>query len=97
MKINGIGNVSKTEILSVFTKEGVEAVRAGEITMEEAASTYKKEMVKKNSAIGNLNETFEANYEKIPDEVKEKLSPRELAMLTDEFYKCYSDGKNSAK
>lgn len=97
MKVNGIGNVSKSEILSVFTEEGKESVKAGEITLEEVASIYKKEMVKKNSTIGSLNETFEENYRRIPDGIKEKLSPEELAMLTDEFYRCYSDGKEPTK
>ena len=36
MKINGIGTVKKEEILNVLTNEGREALKNGEITLEEA-------------------------------------------------------------
>ena len=35
MKINGIGTISKDKAMEILTREGREAVKAGEITAEE--------------------------------------------------------------
>lgn len=95
MKINGIGVINKKEAMSILTKEGQEAVNAGEISMEELGAMYKLEQIKKACKIGIYVETFAVNYNRIPDNLKEKLSPQELAELVEAFYKCYGDGKNS--
>ncbi len=94
MKIAGIGVVKKEQAMSILTREGREAVNAGEISMEELGAMYKLEQVKKACSIGRYADTFLVNYSRIPDSVKEKLSPQELAELTEAFYKCYGDGKN---
>ena len=94
MKINGIGVVKKEQAMSILTREGREAVNAGEISMEELGAMYKLEQVKKACSIGRYADTFLVNYSRIPDSIKEKLSPQELAELTESFYKCYGDGKN---
>lgn len=94
MKIIGIGVVSKKEAMSILTKEGREAVKSGEITTQELGEMYKLELVKKAAKCGAFGDTFRANYSRIPESLKEKLSPEELAQLTDAFYKCYGDGKN---
>lgn len=93
MKINGVGIVSKKEVMSILTAAGKAAVKNGEITAEELASMYKLELVKKACSLGRYPETFQANYERIPDELKSKLTPDELAKLAEAFYKCYGDGK----
>lgn len=95
MKINGIGIVNKKEAMSILTKEGREAVNAGEISIEELGEMYKLEQVKKACKIGKYHDTFAANYSRIPDGLKEKLTPQELAEFTVAFYKCYGDGKNA--
>lgn len=95
MKINGIGIVNKKEAMSILTKEGREAVNAGEISIEELGEMYKLEQVKKACKIGKYHDTFAANYSRIPDSLKEKLTPQELAELVETFYKCYGDGKNA--
>ena len=95
MKINGIGIVNKKEAMSILTKEGREAVNAGEISIEELGEMYKLEQVKKACKIGKYHDTFAANYSRIPDSLKEKLTPEELAELVEAFYKCYGDGKNA--
>lgn len=41
MRIEGIGVISKNKALSILTKEGCEAVKAGEITIEELGEMYK--------------------------------------------------------
>lgn len=94
MRITGIGVISKKEAMSILTREGREAVNAGEISLEELGEMYKLEQVKKACNIGRYADTFRANYSRIPDGLKEKLTPAELAELTEAFYKCYGDGKN---
>ena len=94
MKINGIGQVSKETVLSILTKDGMDAIESGEMTIEEVAEMYKLEQVKKASKIGRCGDTFSANYRRIPETLKEKLSPAELGELVDAFYHCYGDGKN---
>lgn len=94
MKINGIGVVKKEQAMSILTREGREAVNAGEISMEELGTMYKLEQVKKVCNIGRCSDAFRVNYSRIPDRLKEKLTPEELAELVEAFYKCYGDGKN---
>lgn len=95
MQIKGIGTIKKEEAMKILTREGREAVETGEITLEELGEMYKLSLVKKSSKIGSINDTFRINYERIPQEVIDKLNPTEIAMLVDSFYDCYSDGKNA--
>ena len=95
MKIQGIGVISKEKAMSILTGEGKEAVKNGEITVEELGTMYKLEQVKKACAIGRYGDTFTANYSRIPDNLKEKLTPEELAELVEAFNKCYGDEKNA--
>lgn len=90
MKINGIGNITKKEIKKeleqILTTEGRKALKAGEFTNEELAEMYKYNMVKKICKIGDLEDTFRSCYNQIPESLQEKLTPEELAELTEEFY-----------
>lgn len=95
MKIKGIGNIKKEEIIAILTSEGRKALKEGSLTWEEAAWEYKVCQIQKLSEIGKYNDMFSINFARIPDDLKEKLSSRELAELTDAFYKAYSDGKNA--
>ena len=95
MKVKGIGNVAKKEILSVLTKEGQKAVKDGTLSMEEAAEMYKGEMVKRASKIGAYGDTYAENRKWIPEEIYDKLSPEENAFLVDAFHACYHAGKNA--
>lgn len=97
MKINGIGTVKKEDAMSILTKEGREAVKTGDITLEELGQMYKLEQVKKASTIGNHENTFRESYKWIPDELKEQLTPEQLGKLVDSFYECYGAGKNAQK
>ncbi len=94
MRINGIGTIKKSEAMAILTREGREAVKAGEITLEELGQMYKLEQVKKCSKIGSCGDTFRANYNRIPDDLKDELTPDQLGRLVDSFYQCYGDGKN---
>jgi hypothetical protein len=94
MKIAGIGTISKEKVMSVLTREGREAVKSGDITLEELGDMYKLEMVKRSSKIGNNGDTFRESYKWIPEELKEELAPEQLGKLVDSFYECYGAGKN---
>ena len=99
MKIEGIGIVNKKMMVKELgldrDKEGREALKNGEFTAEEIAGMYKLQKVREACKIGSCGDTFRANYSRIPDGLKEKLTPEELAELTEAFYKCYGDGKYS--
>ena len=95
MKISGIGNVKKEEIMAIFTTEGRKAFKEGVITWDQAAWEYKIRQTQRLSKVGNNGNTFSANFARIPDDLKETLSPKQLAELTDAFYKAYGDGKNA--
>lgn len=95
MKINGIGIVSKRVAMGILTREGREAVKNGEITLEELGEMYKLDQVKKCSTIGTCGDTFRANYSRIPENLRETLSPKDLGNLVDAFYQCYGDGKSA--
>lgn len=99
MKINGIGVINKKTAIKELgldrDKEGREALRNGEFTDEEIGGMYKLQKVKEACKIGTCGDTFRVNYSRIPDSLKEKLTPEELAELTEAFYKCYGDGKNA--
>lgn len=94
MRINGIGMVRKDEALKILTREGREAVKSGEITLEELGQMYKLEQVKKSSKIGRCGDTFRVNYDRIPEDLKDQLTPDLLGRLVDAFYECYGEGKN---
>lgn len=95
MRINGIGTIRKEDAMSILTREGKKAVKAGEITAEELGEMYKLEMVKKASKIGRNSDTFRESYKWIPEDLKEELTPEQLGKLVDSFYECYGAGKNA--
>lgn len=93
MRIEGIGVINKNKAMSILTREGREAVKTGEITIEELGEMYKLQLVKENSKIGNMEDTFRESYKWIPKDLKEQLTPEQLGKLVDSFYSCYSAGK----
>nr|DAZ01445.1 MAG TPA: hypothetical protein [Caudoviricetes sp.] len=95
MRIKGIGTIRKEDAMSILTREGREAVKAGEITTEELGEMYKLEMVKRSSKIGRNGDTFRESYKWIPNDLKEELTPEQLGKLVDSFYECYGAGKNA--
>lgn len=94
MKIKGIGTIRKEDAMSILTRDGRKAVKAGEITTEELGDMYKLEMVKRSSKIANNSDTFRESYKWIPEELKEELTPEQLGKLTDAFHECYGAGNN---
>lgn len=95
MRIKGIGTISKEKAMEILTREGKEAVKSGEIALEELGEMYKLEQIKKASKIGSFGDTFRESYKWIPDDLKEELTPEQLGKLVDQFYECYGAGKNA--
>ena len=99
MKIKGIGIVNKKEIIKELgldrDKEGREALRAGMFTDVEIGGMYKLLPVNKSCKIGSCGDTFAANFKRIPEDLKEELTPAQLGSLVDAFYQCYGDGKSN--
>ena len=95
MKVKGIGTISKDKAMEILTREGREAVKAGEITLEELGDMYKLRQIEKASKIGSMGDTFRESYKWIPDDLKEELTPEQLGKLVDSFYECYGAGKNA--
>lgn len=95
MIINGIGEVSEESVKSILTKDGIEALESGEMTLEEVGEMYKLKQIQKHSQIGSFGDTFRANLRRVPGNIYDKLTPEEIAQLVDAFYKCYGDGKNA--
>ena len=93
MTIKGIGRVSKKEAMEILTREGREAVKSGEISIDDLAKMYKMEMVKRSSKIGNMPSAFNASYDRVPEQIKD-LAPEQIAAVVDALYQAYSDGKN---
>lgn len=97
MKINGVGTVKKEVAMAILTKDGREAVKNGDITIEELGVMYKIELVKKASKIGTYPDAFNANLDRVPETIFDKLSPEEIAALVDAFFDCYRDGKRATE
>ena len=93
MRINGIGSVTQKEVSSVLTKEALDCIKSGDMTWQEAGEMYKVQQIKKMAKIGDNVETFNKCYDRIPEDLQDKLSPNDLAELVDAFYQCYGDGK----
>lgn len=79
---------------SIFTTEMVKSIKDGEMTLRDALEMDKYQRVKKMSKIGDLGDTFRVNYSRIPEELLQKLTAEETALLVDAFYKCCSEGKS---
>lgn len=97
IEIKGIGLVKKEDAMSILTREGKEAVKSGEITLEELGEMYKLEQIKKASKVGAFGRTFRGAFKWIPRELIEELTPEQLGKLTDAFYECYGAGKNDKR
>lgn len=91
MRIKGVGIVKKEVAMSILSREGKAAVKSGEISLEELGRLYKISLVKKCSAIGTCTVTFRENYGRIPNSLKDELTPDQLGKLVDCFYLCYND------
>ncbi|MCI7108015.1 MAG: hypothetical protein MR945_09060 [Agathobacter sp.] len=90
-----LADCAETEIdkmAQILTLDGREALEEGELTPKELEGMYKYELIRKASKIGSMQATFDANYKRVPDAVKE-LSPEIIASVVDALYDAYSEGK----
>ena len=86
---------SAEEILdacTILTREGITSLLDGTYSVEWALSAKKCRDVKRISKWGSMEMTFHANWDRIPAEVKSKLTAEELAELVDNIKAAYDDG-----
>lgn len=83
--------------LNIFSAEARKSVQDGDLTISDLIAMDKYQKTKRLSKIGNMQDTFSASYNRIPEGLQIKLTSTELAELVDAFYQCYSDGKNTKK
>ena len=93
MKINGIGTIKKEEAMKILTREGREAVKSGKLQLKSLDACISWKWLRNYLKIGKYGCTFAENYNRVPQEIADKLSPEEIAELVDSFYDCYSDGR----
>lgn len=82
----------KLDALTHLTREGINSILNGFSDIEWAVFEKKYANVKKLSKCGSYGATFEANWDRIPKGLKEKLSAEELAKLVDTIKAAYDDG-----
>lgn len=95
MYIQGVGRVKIQDAMGILTEEGRQVVDDVDTTLDELGRMYKVELVKKLSKISRFPDTFRESYKWIPEELREQLSPEQLAALVDSFHECYGAGKNA--
>ena len=78
--------------LSILTNDGLECIKDGTFDIDWVLFQYKKSKVEKISKWGSFGETFNANWNRIPITIKEKLTAEELAELVDIIKNTYDDG-----
>lgn len=69
--------------LRYLSSDGLAAVEAGEITIDQAVAMGKREDVRRSSRVGAFGETFRAAWDKIPAEAIDTLSVETLSALVD--------------
>lgn len=97
MQIEGIGTVSKEDVIKTMSVIDRAAAQRGEIPEEELAARYKEAMVKQAANIGDHANMFSASYNWIPNNLKESLPPEDLAHLVDQFYESYEAGRRNMR
>lgn len=97
MQIEGIGTVSKEEVINTISGIDRAAALRGEIPEEELAARYKEAMVKEIANIGDHADMFTASYNWIPNNLKESLPSEDLAHLVDQFFECYEAGRRNMR
>ena len=79
--------------LGIFTEDAKASVKSGDLTIRDLLDMDKMNKIKKLSKIGAFQGMFNANYDRIPDGIFDKLTAEELAGLVDAIYDAYSAGK----
>lgn len=82
----------KLEALTHLTREGINSILNGFSDIEWAVFEMKYSNVKRLSKWGSYGATFEANWNRIPKGLKDKLNAEELAQLVDAIKAAYDDG-----
>ena len=78
--------------LGDLTSEGRQSYLDGNWDMEDILFAYKRSEAEKLSKWGRYADTFQANWERIPNDLYNKLSAEELAALVDSIKAAYDAG-----
>lgn len=89
--------IEKLDALSHLTREGINSILNGFSDIEWAVFEKKYSDTKRLSKWGAFGATFEANWERIPKGLKDKLTAEELAELVDTIKAAYDDGITKGK
>lgn len=84
MKIPGIGNVTKAELLSVMTVAEKQKAEFNQIDTSKIGRRYKATKAREISKYGD-SALFSLYYKRIPETIVEKLNIEELAALVDSY------------
>lgn len=84
-------------IAGMLTREGLEALLAGEVSMEEMRNEYKIQTAKELSKWGAYGDTFSAILARVPESVFDALNGEQLAELIDSLQEAYNDGVDYGK
>lgn len=87
----------KLESLTHLTREGINSILNGFSDIEWAMFEAKYSNAKRLSKWGAYGATFEANWNRIPKGLREKLSAEELAELVDTIKAAYDDSIQKGK
>jgi len=89
--------VEKLEAIAGLTREGINSILSGSLDLDWAVFEKKYSDAKKLSKWGAFGATFEANWDRIPSGLKDKLTAEELAELVDTIKAAYDDGITKGK
>ena len=87
----------KLLIAGIFGEDGRQALIDGDLTWEEAGYQYKVSRAKRLARCGAYNDTFTANWERIPAAIVEVASPEALGELVDSIKEAYDAGVEHGK
>lgn len=82
----------KLEAVTILTREGINSLLQDPDDMEWVLNAKKRRDAERTSKWGNNGLTFQANWERIPEEVRESLTGAQLGILVDIIKAAYDDG-----
>ena len=83
---------SKLDAVTALTREGINSLLQDPDNIEWVLAAKKEKDAKAASKWGSNGLTFQANWERIPQEIKESLTGAQLGVLVDIIKAAYDDG-----
>ncbi len=89
--------VTVVKALGYMTKEGLAALTAGDISLEEALAMGKHENVRRLSQFGAYSDTFHRAWSQLPDKAIDVLDAQTLAELVDVIVRAKEGNDNDCQ